>query len=198
MRNIQTVLFVGFICFVGFSGYAQSQTGSASSYEKMVQSLTTGGSSSGLSTSDMMKEVAGQLLDTSTPAGEQISIIEAPLVVDQEVPEVNKATAEVIDTRTGRYPPRLIINFIEFPLRSLVHANGIGFGRSTEPVIPTDAVAQRIQDRLRVPQIHLVVKGRTAIVSGTVATERQRNLAESMLRFEPGIDTVENEITITP
>jgi plasmid stability protein len=86
----------------------------------------------------------------------------------------------------------LTINFTEFPLRSLAAAHG----RSVEAKTQAEIVVQRIQTRLREPKIDLVVKDRTAILSGTVATDRQRDLAESMLRFEPGIDVVQNEIIV--
>jgi hypothetical protein len=124
--------------------------------------------------------------------------IEGPLVVDFEVPEVNLTVVEIIDTRTGRYPPRLTINFAEFPLRSLTETSRLNNGRSVQTSTQAAIIVQRIQSRLRVPEFQLAVEGRTAIISGTVATERERGLIESMLRFEPGINSVQNEITVVP
>jgi hypothetical protein len=137
----------------------------------------------------------GQLVtDPSTATGQQTSAIEGPLVADVVVSEVNRTTVEVIDTQTGRYSPRLKINFAEFPLRSLDDVNKHGVQTGT----PVEMVVQRIQGRLRGPEFQLAVEDRTAIVSGTVSTERERKLIESMLRFEPGISVVRNEIAVVP
>jgi hypothetical protein len=135
-------------------------------------------------------------MTTPVPVGQPTSSIDegTQLVVETEGPEVNLEVAEAIDTKTGRYPPRLKIDFSEFPLRSLDSTSK----RTGEPKTQKDIIAQRIQRRLRVPKIDLVVKNRIAVISGTVSTERQRNLAESMLHFEPGIDVVQNEIAVVP
>jgi len=196
MRSIYTLIVIGFISFAGFTAYAQP-TDSGDTIESMLDSLTIGGSSSGMPIPDI-GGVTRQGIGTPVLAEPQTPIIEAPLVVDVVVPEVNRTTAEVIDSRTGRYPPRLKIDFTECPLRSFTNTNHTDIGRSAESGTPTDIVVQRIQNRLRVPHILLVVRDRIAVVSGTVATDRQRNLAESMLRFEPGIDTVQNKITVVP
>ena len=106
---------------------------------------------------------------------------------------------------TARYTPRLRINFDEFPLVSLIstektdseESNGRSTnGRSARNGATTNVIIKRIQNRLRLPHIDLVVQDRVATVSGTVETERQRKLVESMLRFEPGINSVRNEITV--
>jgi len=182
MRKINTLMIAGMISFAGFTTYAQSPT----DLEALMQSMSAGGS--GSSITDLVQGV----MDTSTPAA-PIAIIDAPLTFDVEVPAVNLSTAPAYigGEQTGRYPPRLKINFAEFPLRSFVPTNRAKTER-------TEVVAQRVQSRLRASKINLVVNDRTAIISGTVATERQRDLAEAMLRFEPGIDTVQNEITIAP
>ena len=183
MRSIYTLIIAGFIGCAGFTVYAQSPT----DLDAMIRSLTTGGNSG---TDDIMSG----LTETLTPAGPQVSIIDAPLTIDTDVPEVNQtfAPAYIGNSQTGRYPPRLKIDFTEFPLRSLAQANRLGLAQ-------TEVLSKRIQSRLSVSQpIHVVVKDRTAIVSGTVATERQRDIAAAMLRFEPGIDTVQNKITVAP
>ena len=189
MRNVYTLTLVGFVSFIGFAAHAQSLPSSGVSAELPMPLL-----SDGPAISDTMLGLMGQLETTAEP----VPIIEVPLVGDVEVPEVNQGIVEFIDSRTGRYPPRLTINFAEFPLRSLEHTDRTENEHNAESKTPTDIVIQRIQNRLRLPQIQLVVRDRTATVSGTVATERQRNLVEFMLRFEPGISTVQNEITITP
>ena len=177
MRKITLFIMTGFIGFAGFSAYAQLP----SDLETALQSL-----GNAASVADLLQGVK----DASAPV-ESITIIDAPLVVEAGVPEVNQAMASAYigGTQTGRYAPRLKIDFAEFPLRSFTPADRTNTGQ---------IVLQRIQSRLRAHQIDLVVKDRTAIVSGNVATERQRSLAEAMLRFEPGIDSVQNQITVTP
>jgi len=197
MRNVYTLAFVGFISFTGFAAYAQ-QGGAGVSFVEVMQSLTADGTSSGSSIGDVMRSVTERFMDTGTPTDQPIPAIEGPLVVDVEVPDVNRTVVEVIDTRTERYTPKLKINFAEFPLRSLTEANRPNNGRSVQTSTPTNILVHRIQSRLRVPEFQLAVEERTAIISGTVATERERSLIESMLRFEPGISTVKNEITVVP
>ena len=182
MRKVCTLAFIGCISFTGFAAHAQLP-GAGFTIDSIFQSFTVEGA-------------MGQFMDTPAPVEQQVSAIEGPLVVEIEVSEVNQTAAEVIDSRTGLYPPRLKINFAEFPLRTL--ANGANNVRNGRNGASTDVIVQRIQNRLRLSQINLVVEDRVAIVSGTVATERQRNLVASMLRFEPGIDTVKNEIAVVP
>ena len=186
MGRVLTLIFVGCISFAGFAVRAQP-SGDVTATESIFQSLTSGSSS----IDDFVSDVMGT--DTTE---QQISAIEGPLVVSVAPPEVNLGTVEALDSRTGRYPPRLKINFSEFPLRSWVSNDRSGNGRNADPNAQVDIIVRRIQNRLRVPQMNLAVQDRTAIVSGTVATARQRSLAESMLRFEPGIDTVQNNLTV--
>jgi hypothetical protein len=184
MRKVCTLVLAGCVSFMGFSVYAQFPMSPAAL--------------GGFATPSFMAEsVIGQFIDTLVPMEQQTSAIEGPLVVyEAEIPEVNQAIAEVIDSRTGRYLPRLKIDFTEFPLRTLVNGTD---GRISRNGTSTDVLIQRIQNRLRVSQIDLTVENRVATVSGTVATKRQRSLVESMLHFEPGIDTVKNEIiTLEP
>ena len=197
MRNVYTLVFVGFISCTGFTTYAQPGV----SIEAMIQSLTTGGPASGISISDVIQDVTGQLMDTSTPVEQQTSAIEGPLVVDIVVPEVNQTIVEATDARTGRYTPKLRIDFAEFPLRSLTEASRPNNGRNGRNILidtPTEMIVHRIQSRFHVPEFQLTIEDRTAVISGTVVTERERKLIESMLRFEPGINAVKNEITTVP
>jgi len=199
MRSVYTLAFVGFISFTGLTAHAQPG-GAGMSMDAMIQMLT-GGGGAGTAFDQIMAEVTGQPTDTSVPIG---PTIEGPLAVETVVPEVNQAVVEIIDTRTGRYPPRLTINFDAFPLRSLAETtypnngrNGRN-GRNGQVATQAEIVAQRIQSRLRVPEFQLTVEDRTAVISGTVATERERSLIESMLRFEPGISRIQNEIAVVP
>ncbi|MDG2222836.1 MAG: BON domain-containing protein [Rubripirellula sp.] len=95
---------------------------------------------------------------------------------------------------------------------------GLGGGNSqnSQPIIRTrlrsaisvapmqPAVVQRVAlTRFRVlttrPQlreINVRMDGRTAIISGVVPNQRDRRMSEMLMRLEPGVSTVVNEITI--
>ena len=47
-------------------------------------------------------------------------------------------------------------------------------------------------------QFEVLVAGRTATLRGAVASERQRELAEIVARFSPGIFQIQNELTVRP
>jgi len=193
MHRVYTFIFIGCISFSGF--VAQAQLPGVSSTDRFFDSMIPGGGSTGASTGSGVDEMMGQMANTSGPIGQQTSAIEEGLLdVSIPIPEASQPAVQAIDTKTKRYPPRLKINFSEFPLRSLASTSR----RSADSKTQTDIIAQRVQSRLQTPHIALVVHDRVAIVSGTVATERQRGLAESMLRFEPGIDVVQNNITVAP
>jgi hypothetical protein len=191
MYRIIALIFAGCIGLTGFTSYAQP---GGDIFDEMMRSMASGGTSSGATSGG--GSITEQFMGSTGPTQQQTSAIEEgqSLAVDVEVPEINQTVVEVIDTRTGRYQPRLKVNFHEFPLRSFAAK----IRRGTEEKTHTDIVAQRIQSRLCVPNIELVVENRTATLVGSVATERQRNLAESMLRFEPGIDSVQNELILLP
>jgi len=195
MRSVYCILVcAGIISLTGFTAHAQLQ----GSMDSVIQALTAPGSS--ISVSDLIGDVTGALTEAMGTTEAQVTAIDAPLVVDTIIPEVNRTVAEILvgDQRTGRYPPRLRINFAEFPLKSLTATNETNNGRTARNGTPQEQVRLRIQSRLGLPQLNLEVEGRTATVSGTAESEHQRSLVESMLRFEPGIDTIKNEIIVLP
>jgi hypothetical protein len=199
MRSFYTLAFIGCICFTGFTAHAQSFGNSSDAADRWMESLSLGGAASGPSSESLVLDVMERLsADPTTTTGPQTSAIEGQLVSDVVEPVINRTTVEVIDTRTGRYAPRLKINFAEFPLRSLNNVNRSHNRHGVQTGTPVEMVVQRIQSRLRVPEFRLAIEDRTAVASGTVSTERERKLIESMLRFEPGISTVRNEITVVP
>ena len=55
------------------------------------------------------------------------------------------------------------------------------------------AVTPAIQTQI---PIRVQLQGRTAILRGVVSTEHDRRLAEQMIRLEPGIELVKNEIVV--
>ena len=204
MRSIYTLAFIGFISVTGFNVLAQSWGNPNSAVESLIESMATGGGASEISVERVVESVTRQVRDTATQIEQQTPILQGPLEVEQRAPDVNRTTASAFiggDVRVGRYAPRLNINFTEFPLRSLTEEkrsnNGIN-GRNIQSDTPAEIVMQRIQNRLRVPEFQLAFDNRTAILSGTVTTERERELIELMLRFEPGISAVKNELTVMP
>jgi len=73
----------------------------------------------------------------------------------------------------------------------------------TAPPINRQDLAQRIQTRLSLlPQIQwqqpleVTLLERTAVLTGVVATEHQRDLAAQMAKLEPGVSSVRNELRV--
>jgi len=68
---------------------------------------------------------------------------------------------------------------------------------SSRPV--SSSLAQRLTD---LPAIHwrspsqVELQGRTAILRGVVATEHDRDLAERVVRLEPSVDQVQNQLVV--
>jgi len=196
MRSVYATIFAGCISFAGFYVHAQpGGAGDSFDLDRVIESLAAGGAT-GINTERVIAEVTSDVMGTSTSTGQQTSAIEGNLVVYHAEPAIN--LIEIIDTRMERYLPKLKINFAEFPLRSLTEVNRPNNGRSAQTGMPIELLAQRIQNRLSVPAFNLAIEDRTAIISGTVATERERELIERWLHFEPGISTVRNEITVVP
>lgn len=46
--------------------------------------------------------------------------------------------------------------------------------------------------------VNVVVDGNTAVISGVVASQKQRRMSELLMRLEPGIRQVDNQVTVTP
>ncbi len=74
----------------------------------------------------------------------------------------------------------------------------IGFPEPDTLVAPTEIAAnQRMLDRVygvAGDSVKLTISGRTAILRGTVESERAAELAAQLLSFEPAIDHVQNEL----
>ena len=70
--------------------------------------------------------------------------------------------------------------------------------------LPTaPALSSRIEERLAKMSLgedygplEVTLEGRTATIRGVVATRRERDLVGHLVRMEPGISTVENEVTL--
>ena len=116
------------------------------------------------------------------------SAITGPLVVEEAVPETNREIVEAIDRRTNRYTPRLKFDSESFPMArpDTVDLRGTA-----------ERITKHLQSRLRLDRpIGLEFQGRTANLRGTVSTERQKEIAALILRLEPGVDTVKNELVV--
>ena len=78
----------------------------------------------------------------------------------------------------------------------------VSFAYSAPPA--AELLSVLLQRLAACPEFHAIgsiavsLAGRTAIVRGTVASERDRFLAQQLLLFEPGISTVQNELKIQP
>ena len=181
MRKIVVLICAGIISCAGFTAQAQDMG-------DMIDQLARG-QTVGLDT------IIQGILQQDTDTAPQVEALAGPIVVETHIPETNREAATVLIGNT-RYGPRLRIDFREF--QPIIITNGATASRNGRNGATTYAVVQRIQNQLRLPQIDLEVQNRVAIVSGTVETEHQRRLVASMLRFEPGIDSVRNEITVVP
>lgn len=68
-------------------------------------------------------------------------------------------------------------------------------------VIRSPEFQGEVQDRLRrsgYPQVAVQWNAGVAVLSGQVATEREREMAETLLGFEPGISEIRNELQVNP
>jgi hypothetical protein len=99
-------------------------------------------------------------------------------------PAVNTTPASSVNRATGAYEPRLAVGF-DVPSR------------------PRDRLSEDLTRRLRSVQtldpsnrIEVSMEGRTAVLRGEVASERDRALLELLIHFEPGVSDVRNELKV--
>lgn len=103
----------------------------------------------------------------------------------ERAPDVTRTTRP--STRaTDMYEPRLAVGF---------RYGGLA----------TEKLSSTLQQRLASSQaihwttpLEVSLEGPTATLQGTVASERDRRLAELLVLFEPGISTVRNELKVSP
>ena len=88
--------------------------------------------------------------------------------------------------RAAMYQPRLKVGFdVPLPAEQQVQAQLTNLLRSCPHLHQTSP-------------IEVLLEGRTATLRGTVASERDRILAQQLILFEPGISQVKNELTVRP
>jgi len=69
----------------------------------------------------------------------------------------------------------------------------------SEPSPELAAVKARVSERVTGvagDNVELTIEGRTAFLTGAVSSHRAAELAEQLLRFEPGVDRVENNLRV--
>jgi hypothetical protein len=86
--------------------------------------------------------------------------------------------------QTTMYPPRLQVSF----------SYSAPSAQDLAPVLSQRLAA--CPECHAIGPIEVSLAGRTAIVRGQVASERDRFLAQQLLLFEPGISSVRNELTV--
>ncbi|MDR0705355.1 MAG: BON domain-containing protein [Planctomycetaceae bacterium] len=208
MKKIVYFIFLlYFFCPIVFAQQSDlSDTEIFPSIDEMMKSLT-GEKSDDISLErsieNIMDSMTQKMQSTTNTADSVKSAVEGTLVVEEVIPETNRTVVETVDTKTKRYSPRLKLNFAELPLRPL-SGKIVGVTENNESadlfeqtnIVITHDIARRIQGRLRTQEIQFEFKNRTARLSGTVKTSRQRELAEMMLRMEPGIDHITNDLVV--
>lgn len=208
---VRKIIYFAFLFYI-FCSTVFAQQNSLSdeeifpSVDDMMKSLTgeQGGEISLESSIDNIVESMTQKIQSTTNTAASVkSAVEGKLVVEEVIPETNRTVIEAVDVKTKRYSPRLKLDFNQFPLRPL---SGKVTGKvendeltdlfeQTNTVITNDIV-RRIQNHLQIQGIHFEFKNRTVRLSGSVKTSRQRELAEMMLRMEPGVDKVTNDLVV--
>lgn len=104
---------------------------------------------------------------------------------EQPVARVNRsATASV----RGMYRPRLTIAF------GSSDGNPAGPG-DVNSVPPLSTSLTELSSEFGIHVSH-VPRARTATLTGTVPTEHHRRIAELLVLFEPGVETVENDLQV--
>jgi hypothetical protein len=100
------------------------------------------------------------------------------------IPEVNRQVNEGAAAQRP-YPPQLVL--------------GPDLSGPTTTAVVSGLERHLSRSSIRwVTQFEVSLVGRTAVLRGAVATERDRALAEALVRFEPGISDVQNDLRVAP
>jgi hypothetical protein len=77
-------------------------------------------------------------------------------------------------------------------------------GISVPPTSPAQVQRVASQRFRRLPSsqsqlrgINVTMQGRTAVIRGQVSTERDRRMSEMLMRLEPGVSAVDNQVVVT-
>jgi hypothetical protein len=114
-------------------------------------------------------------------AGRSLPAISA---IHSSAPDANRTAALRGRSRSSPYEPRLSVAFDVTPPPDLAVARDLNHLLTISPEFHSTG------------PIAVSVEGGIAILRGEVASERDRALAERLILFEPGIDSVRNELTV--
>jgi len=109
-----------------------------------------------------------------------------PVVITprSSAPDANRTASAARRTRSGMYEPRLSVAFdVTRPTEEAVAQNLVRLLAASSAFPPTSRIEVSVADA-------------TATLRGEVASERDRTLAERLILFEPGIDSVRNELKV--
>jgi hypothetical protein len=108
----------------------------------------------------------------------------AATVREPQIPEVNREPNEG-NSATQPYSPQLVL--------------GPGFSEPTTTAVSSAVERHLSRSPIRwVEPLDLTLAGRTAVLRGAVASQRDRELAEALVQFEPGISDVQNDLQVVP
>jgi hypothetical protein len=71
----------------------------------------------------------------------------------------------------------------------------------TSPAVVQQVATQRLRSLSSQPQlrgINVSMQGKTAVISGVVRTDRDRRMSELLMRLEPGVGSVNNQVIVMP
>jgi hypothetical protein len=107
---------------------------------------------------------------------------------EQPTARVNRAATPFY---RGRYEPRLQVDFaLQAPLSDDRSGNRRAPGTPLSAQLQTLSAASGFQ-------VSLAPRARVATLTGTVQTERDRRIAELLVMFEPGVESVKNDLRVT-
>jgi hypothetical protein len=102
-------------------------------------------------------------------------------------PNVNQAQPQAdSNSSTSLYPPRLMLD------AELMALQPAGVGASLQRQLDRSPAIRRTGP------LEISVEGRTATLRGTVVSTKDRELAELLVRLEPGVSDVQNDLRVKP
>jgi hypothetical protein len=69
------------------------------------------------------------------------------------------------------------------------------------PALVQQSASMRFRSLPNRPQlrgINVAMQGRTAVISGVVGSEGDRRMSELLMRLEPGVSRVDNQVLVIP
>ena len=72
---------------------------------------------------------------------------------------------------------------------------------ATPPAVVQSSAMLRLRtlpNQQQMRGVNVTMRGKTAVISGVVATDRDRRMSELLLRLQPGVRSVENQVVVSP